>query len=131
MILLGEVPASWSRMCFVVNFPMAKRRSPRPAPSYHYRATVTSVYDGDTCTVDLDLGLSITLHKQKIRLNRINVPELRGHSQRRGRAARDFLRGVIQEKEVLAANHQGSQRKIRPLPRRDMGETRPPDGERE
>jgi micrococcal nuclease len=71
------------------------------SPPYHYRATVTSVYDGDTCTVDLDLGLSITLHKQKIRLNRINAPELRGRSQRRGRAARDFLRSVIQEKEVL------------------------------
>jgi micrococcal nuclease len=24
---------------------------------YHYRAIVRSVYDGDTCTVDLDLGL--------------------------------------------------------------------------
>ena len=101
MVRVNEVPASWSRVCFVVNFPMAKRRSPRPAPPFHYRATVTSVYDGDTCTVDLDLGLSITLHKQKIRLNRINAPELRGRSQRRGRAARDFLRGVIQEKEVL------------------------------
>jgi len=41
------------------------------------------------------------LHKQKIRLHRINAPELRGRSKRRGRAARDFLRGVIQEKEVL------------------------------
>jgi len=71
------------------------------SPPYHYLATVISVYDGDTCTVDLDLGLSITLHKQKIRLNRINAPELRGRSQRRGRAALDFLRGVIQEKEVL------------------------------
>ena len=101
MVRVNEVPASWSRVCFVVNFPMAKRHSPRPAPPYHYRATVTSVYDGDTCTVDLDLGLSITLHKQKICLNRINAPELRGRSQRRGRAARDFLRGVIQEKEVL------------------------------
>jgi micrococcal nuclease len=80
---------------------MPKRRSPRPAPPFHYRATVTSVYDGDTCTVDLDLGLSITLHEQKIRLARINAPELRGRSKKRGRAARDFLRGIIQEKEIL------------------------------
>ncbi len=101
MVQVSEVPATWSCAHFVISFPMAKRRSPRPAPPFHYRAIVTSVYDGDTCTVDLDLGLSITLHKQKIRLNRINAPELRGRSQRRGRAARDFLRGVIQEKEVL------------------------------
>ena len=67
-----------------------------PLPRHRHQC----VY-GDTCTVDLDLGLSITLHKQKIRLNRINAPELRGRSQRRGRAARDFLRGVIQKKEVL------------------------------
>ena len=83
---------------------MAKRKSgksPRPAPPFHYRATVTSVYDGDTCTVELDLGLSIALHKQKIRLARINAPELRGRSHRRGRTARDFLRGVILEKEIL------------------------------
>jgi micrococcal nuclease len=80
---------------------MARRKSPRPAPPFHYRATVTSVYDGDTCTVDIDLGLSITLHKQKIRLARINAPELRGRSHRRGRAARDFLRGEILEREIL------------------------------
>jgi len=24
---------------------------------YHYKAIVVEVYDGDTCTVDIDLGL--------------------------------------------------------------------------
>lgn len=80
---------------------MATRKSPRPAAPFHYRACVTSVYDGDTCTVDIDLGLSITLHAQKIRLHRIDTPELRGRSKRRGRAARDFLRGEILGKEIL------------------------------
>jgi micrococcal nuclease len=71
------------------------------SPPFHYRATVTSVYDGDTCTVDLDLGLSITLHKQKIRLNRINAPELRGRSQRG--AVLPVISCVVssKEKEVL------------------------------
>jgi len=92
---------TWPLERTVINSFMLQQRSPRPAPPFHYRAIVTSVYDGDTCTVDIDLGLSITLHKQKIRLHRINAPELRGRSKRRGRAARDFLRGVIQEKEVL------------------------------
>lgn len=26
---------------------------------YHYRAQVTDVYDGDTCTMDIDLGMGI------------------------------------------------------------------------
>ena len=45
---------------------------------YHYRSIVVSVYDGDTCTVDIDLGLNIWTLREKIRLIRINAPELRG-----------------------------------------------------
>ena len=80
---------------------MPQRKSPRPAARFHDRATVTGVYDGDTCTVDIDLGLSVTLHGQKIRLARIDAPELRGRSQRRGRSARDFLRAEILGQEIL------------------------------
>lgn len=80
---------------------MPQRKSPRPAARFHYRATVTGVYDGDTCTVDIDLGLSVTMHGQKIRLARIDAPELRGRRQRRGRAARDFLRAEILGQEIL------------------------------
>jgi len=40
---------------------------------YHYKAIVTSVYDGDTCTVDIDLGLSAWIRGEKLRLNRINA----------------------------------------------------------
>ncbi len=45
---------------------------------YHYRAVVVSVYDGDTCTVDIDLGLNTWVRGEKLRLYRINAPELRG-----------------------------------------------------
>lgn len=31
---------------------------PTAPPLYHYRARVTAVHDGDTCTVDIDLGLT-------------------------------------------------------------------------
>ena len=51
--------------------------------------------------MDIDLGLSVTLHGQKIRLARIDAPELRGRSQRRGRSARDFLRAEILGQEIL------------------------------
>ena len=67
---------------------------------YHYKAVVRSVYDGDTCTVDIDLGLGIWVHGEKIRLHRINAPELRGTSREAGLHSRDFLRSQIEGKEV-------------------------------
>jgi micrococcal nuclease len=59
------------------------------------------VYDGDTCTVDIDLGLSTWIRGEKIRLYRINAPELRGAEREAGLQARDFLRGQIEGKKVL------------------------------
>jgi micrococcal nuclease len=44
---------------------------------YHYKARVVDVYDGDTCTVDIDLGLSTWIHGEKLRLYRINAPEVK------------------------------------------------------
>ena len=67
---------------------------------YRYRATVRSVYDGDTCTVDIDLGLGIWIHGEKLRLYRINAPEVRGPEREAGLRSRDFLRGQIDGKEI-------------------------------
>ena len=67
---------------------------------YHYRAIVNSVYDGDTCTVDIDLGLRTWIRSEKIRLHRINAPELRGPEREAGLKSRDFLRSQIEGKEV-------------------------------
>lgn len=76
--------------------------TPTPAHHlYHYRAVVTDVYDGDTCTVDIDLGLSTWVRGEKIRLHRINAPELTGRDRRRGLAARDHLRQWLLNKPVL------------------------------
>ena len=68
---------------------------------YHYRAIVTKVYDGDTCTVDIDLGLRAWLRGEKIRLRRINAPELRKESREAGLRSRDFLRELILGKEII------------------------------
>lgn len=68
---------------------------------YCYKAIVRSVYDGDTCTVDIDLGLKTWVHKEKLRLSRINTPELRGEEREAGLVARDYLRDLIVNKEVL------------------------------
>ena len=68
---------------------------------YHYKAYVTKVYDGDTVTVDIDLGLNVFAKKEKIRLSRINAPELRGEEREEGLKSRDFLRSLIFKKEIL------------------------------
>lgn len=68
---------------------------------YCYRAIIKSVYDGDTCTADIDLGLKTWVRGEKLRLNRINTPELRGDDREAGLQARDYLRNLIFKKEVL------------------------------
>ncbi len=68
---------------------------------YFYKAIVASVYDGDTCTVDIDLGLSTWIRGEKVRLYRINAPEVRGAERDAGLLARDFLRSQVEGKAVL------------------------------
>jgi len=68
---------------------------------YFYRADVVSVYDGDTCKVDLDLGFGIWKKKETLRLHRIDAPEMRGAELEAGRASRDYLRGLILDKRIL------------------------------
>lgn len=68
---------------------------------YEYRAFVRKVYDGDTITVDFDLGFDILLKNQKIRLARINTPEVRGEERPEGLISRDVLREKISNKWVI------------------------------
>jgi micrococcal nuclease len=64
------------------------------APAYTYRAKVVSVYDGDTMTVDLDLGFGVGLSRQKLRLYGIDTPEIRGGEREEGLTVRDDVRAV-------------------------------------
>lgn len=68
---------------------------------YLYKAFVTAVYDGDTITVDIDLGFNVTLHKQKIRLFGINTPELRGEERVDGLISKEWLEKTILGKEII------------------------------
>lgn len=68
---------------------------------YLYKARIVSVYDGDTCRADIDLGLNIWIKNEKLRLLRINAPEMRGSEKEEGRKARDFLRSLIDGREVI------------------------------
>lgn len=68
---------------------------------YEYRALVRKVYDGDTITVDIDLGFDMLLRNQKIRLLGINTPEVRGKERPEGLKSRDALRDKIGSKWVI------------------------------
>jgi len=68
---------------------------------YTYRAHITAVYDGDTVTADIDLGLGIWKSKEKLRLIRINAPEMRGDEKEQGTISRDWLREKILGKDVM------------------------------
>ncbi len=73
----------------------------KDAELFHYTAFVQSVYDGDTCRVDIDLGLGIWIRNEKLRLVRINAPEMTGPDKALGTASRDFLRGLIDGREII------------------------------
>jgi micrococcal nuclease len=68
---------------------------------FHYTAKVQSVYDGDTCRVDIDLGLGIWIRNEKLRLTRINAPEVTGPEKAAGIASRDYLRELIDGQPIL------------------------------
>lgn len=81
-------------------------RNPQPAlrtrsKLYHYTAYVTSVYDGDTLTVDIDLGMDMHRKNQVIRLWKVNTPELRGPERSKGLEVRDIVRELALEKTIL------------------------------
>ena len=56
------MPKSISAAFFLAAFSFVQTANAEPLPEhtlYHYRAIVTEVYDGDTLTVDLDLGFHV------------------------------------------------------------------------
>lgn len=55
-----------------------------------YMAKVVRVVDGDTIDVDIDLGFSI-VSRQRLRLARIDAPEVRGESKARGTKATEYV----------------------------------------
>ena len=67
---------------------------------YFYKAKVLGVYDADTITCEVDLGFKIKVVK-KIRLAGINAPEVRGDQREVGLKARDYLRSLIDSKNIL------------------------------
>lgn len=63
----------------------------QPKPGWCTQATVVSVYDGDTCTVEVR-------RRFKIRLEDVWAPEIR---EKGGIESRDHLRSLIDQKAVM------------------------------
>lgn len=71
------------------------------AALYHYRAVVIDVHDGDTVTVDVDLGFHVWVRHEHIRLAGIDAPELKGVTYAQGEASGNFLRDLVLNKQVI------------------------------
>jgi micrococcal nuclease len=86
---------------------MAKKKATLPPSPYTYYADVLEVYDGDTLTVIIDLGFSLTV-KTKVRLMGIDTAEMKSEDpevKKLATASRDFIREQVLEKKVLLKSH--------------------------
>ena len=68
---------------------------------YQYRAHVVSVYDGDTLRADVDLGFFTWIKNEQFRLARLDTPEIRGEERDAGLVARDRLRELVLDRDVV------------------------------
>ena len=75
---------------------------------YEYAARVVRVVDGDTVDVDIDLGFSINMKKQRIRMYGINAPESRTkdlEEKERGLKAKEYLKTLLEVESVVLQTH--------------------------
>jgi micrococcal nuclease len=71
---------------------------------FEYEATVYNVYDGDTFKAIVDLGFS-TIVKHTFRLYGVDTPEMRGPEKVEGKKVRDYVRGLILNKDITIITH--------------------------
>ena len=67
---------------------------------YEYNATVIDIVDGDTITVDIDLGFNVKLANQKVRLIGVDTPESRTSDKIEkifGIASKEYCKKFIDE----------------------------------
>ena len=72
---------------------------------YQYKAIITKVIDGDTVDVDIDLGFSTVLKKQRVRFLGIDTPESRTRDlveKKFGKASKKHLKGLLESADSLS-----------------------------
>ena len=71
---------------------------------YEYKVNeIKKVYDGDTITVSIDLGMGVS-RVEKIRLADINAPEVRGDEREAGLVSRDWLKARLADAEAAGTD---------------------------
>jgi micrococcal nuclease len=72
---------------------------------YQYNVKVVKVVDGDTIDVDIDLGFSTVLKKQRVRFLGIDTPESRTRDlveKKFGKASKKHLKNLLESAESLS-----------------------------
>lgn len=69
---------------------------------FTYQATVLRIIDGDTVDVDIDLGFSVWLKKQRVRMMGIDTPESRTRDKE------EKVRGLLSKKKLTELCPAGS-----------------------
>ena len=75
---------------------------------YRYKVYVTRVVDGDTVDVDVDLGFSTILKKQRARMMGIDTPESRTRDLEEkfyGKASKAHLESILAEGNIELQSH--------------------------
>ena len=75
---------------------------------YRYKVYVTRVVDGDTVDVDVDLGFSTILKKQRVRMMGIDTPESRTRDLEEkfyGKASKAHLESILAEGNIELQSH--------------------------
>ena len=91
---------------------------------FYYNATLVRVIDGDTIDVDIDLGFSVWLNKQRVRLAGIDTPESRTRNKEEqvlGLAAKERLKELCGEKLAVQSLGRGKYGRILGIPHTEEG----------
>ena len=75
---------------------------------YRYKVYVTRVVDGDTVDVDVDLGFSTILKKQRVRMMGIDTPESRTRDLEEkfyGKESKYHLESILAEGDIQLQSH--------------------------
>jgi len=82
---------------------------------FNYYCDVDRIVDGDTLDVHIDLGYSVKLYKQRVRLVGIDTPESRTRDleeKKLGLAAKERLKELCGDKIILKSHGKGKYGRI-------------------
>ena len=97
---------------------------PKAPDAFVYNATLERIVDGDTFDCSLDLGVSVKLHKQRVRLAGIDTPESRTRDlaeKKLGLAAKERLKELCCGKFKVKSLGKGKYGRILGIPYTEDG----------